>query len=75
MIQEITQRILKPAEHLIIIFAVNGERISVECDEFRKGKEELWLYRVEKKTEEEEDERDLIAAFQLKNIIGWEQVR
>ena len=73
--QENTQRILKPAEHLIITFAVNGERISVECDALKKVKEELWLYRVEKKTEEEEDEIDLIAAFQLKNIIGWEQVR
>lgn len=62
-------------KHLIVIFAINGEHLTLECDEIRRGKEELWLYRVEKKTEEEEDERDLIAAFQLKNIIGWEQVR
>ena len=58
----------KKMEHLFVIFAVNGEHFTIECDDIRRGKEELWLYSVEK-------EREMIAAFELKNIIGWEQVR
>ncbi len=61
-------------EHLIVIFAINGEHLTLECDEIRKGKEELWLYKGHKDVNGD-DERDLIAAFQLKNIIGWEQIR
>lgn len=64
----------KKMEHLFVIYAVNGEHFTIECDDIRRGKEELWLYSVEKNSNDEE-EREMIAAFELKNIIGWEQIR
>ena len=64
----------KKMEHWFVIYAVNGEHFTIECDDIRRGKEELWFYSVEKDSNDEE-EREMIAAFEIKNIIGWEQIR
>ena len=63
-------------KHTVVIYAINGEHITIDCEDItiQGSTQELRLYK-DFMIATDEKCHDLIAAFQLKNIIGWEQIR